>query len=158
METMEIRKARSQNIPAIVRVHKSCVRIINATVYSAPAISAWLKQIKSDSVKKQFHNSKWVVLTRAARVIGFAQYSTEDKELYQINITPRYANKGLGKLVYAYIEREFMKHKAKMIELNATLNAVPFYKKLGFRKVKTISFKLGSSKIRMIQMKKQLYA
>ena len=155
---IEIRKAISRDIPAIVQIHKSCVRIMNATAYPASVISVWLKQIKANSVRKQFHNSKWIVLTRTTRVIGFAQYSIGDKKLYQINISPRYANKGLGKLIYVFIEREFMKRKAKIIELDATLNAVPFYKALGFRKVKTISFKLGSSKIRMIQMKKQLHA
>ncbi len=155
MNRIKIQKVSLEDIAAIVRIHKTCVRVINVKAYSKFAISVWLKQISVKNVIKQLYNSKWIVLKRNNQIIGFAQYSIADKILYQINITPHYVGKGFGKIIYGYIEKEFLKNKIKAIELNATLNAVPFYKKLGFKSVKNIVFKLNSVSIKMTKMRKR---
>lgn len=155
---IKVRKVALRDISAIVRIHKSCMRTANAKAYPKSAVSVWLKQIHATSVKSQLSNSKWIILKLNDKAIGFAQYSVEDETLYQINILPRYSGKGFGRMLYAYIEKEFLKHNARTIDLNATLNAVPFYKKLGFKKVKNISFKLDSVSVKMVEMRKKLHA
>ncbi len=156
MKDLKIKKAMSQDIPVIVRIHRACVKVINAKYYPKSVILAWLKQVSANNVKSQLRNSKWIVLRLNDKIVGFAQYSIEDKTLYQINILPKYSGKGFGKIVYAYIENEFLKNKIKTVVLNATLNAVPFYKKLRFKRIKNISFKLGSTKMKIAKMKKYL--
>ena len=154
---IKIKKATKQDILDITNIHKSCVKIINAKFYPKNVISLWLKQITEKNIKDQLHNSKWLVLKLNDKTIGFAQYSIQAKTLYQINISPKYSGKGFGKILYSYIENEFLKNKAKTIKLNSTLNAVPFYKNLGFKKIKNISFKIDSASIKMVAMKKNLH-
>lgn len=156
MRLLNIRKASLANIPSIVRIHKACVRTINARVYSQSPIRIWLGQISAKNVLKQFKSSEWIVLRCGHKIVGFAQCSISNKTLYQINIAPRYTGKGYGRILYEYIEKDFRKHRVKSIILNATLNAVEFYKALGFKRIRVIAFKLGTSSIKMILMQKRL--
>jgi len=155
---LHIQKASPKDISFIVRIHKACVRTINTRVYSQSHVRVWLRQISAKKVQKQFKSSKWIVLRYDHKVIGFAQYSISNKTLYQINIAPRYMHGGYGRMLYEYIEKDFRKHQVKSIILNATLNAVEFYKALGFKRIKNIVFKLGTSCIKIILMQKRLRA
>ena len=90
------------------------------------------------------------------KILGFAQYCLEDKEIYQIQIDPDEQGKGYGRELYNYIENDFRINKIKQISLLATLNAVQFYENLGFHIIKVIKFPLVKTKIKMIKMSKEL--
>ncbi|MBU2104375.1 MAG: GNAT family N-acetyltransferase, partial [Nanoarchaeota archaeon] len=149
-----IKRAILKNIPEIVAIHKNCVLKTNANFYSKEVINEWIDQISEKSVNEQFKNSSWYILLIKNKIIGFAQFSLNDGELYQININSRYQNRGYGKLLYDFIEKQFKKNHNKKIFLNSTLNAFEFYKALGFKSLGEIKFKLNKYKIKMIKMKK----
>lgn len=151
-----IRKANKEDIKEIEKIHKDCVKKINAKFYSSAIVQEWLKQISAENIKDQFKNSIWAVLLIKEKIVGFVQFSIRTKELFQINIKPSLNGRGYGKKMYEYIEKYFIKKRVKIISLNATLNAVKFYNKLGFKKVKRIKFKLNNEFLEMIKMEKHL--
>ncbi len=153
---IKILKAKEEDIYKIVKIHKKCVLETNANFYSVKAISEWLGQISKENVKNQFNSTSWYILVSGNKTVGFCQFSLDEKELYQINIDPVFQNTGLGKILYDFIEQKFIKEDKKEVFLNSTLNAVDFYKKLGFKSLKKIKFKLDKQNIKMIQMKKRL--
>lgn len=154
---IEINKASKEDIPEIIKVHQACVLKTNAKVYRKEVISEWLNQISVENVTSQFANTDWYIIKSGEKVIGFAQISLSEKELYQINILPKFQNRGFGKhFYYNFVEELFKSHGISQIGLNATLNAVKFYESLGFKKVKNISFKLDKESVEMAEMIKNL--
>jgi ribosomal protein S18 acetylase RimI-like enzyme len=126
------RKAELRDAKAIAELHKKVVNKINARYYSAEAIKEWLKGISEENVKHQFQNSDWIVAETGDKLVGFGQYSSDGK-IYQINVDPDYLGQNIGKGVYEYIENDFISRGIEKIDSNSTLNAVEFYRKLGFR-------------------------
>ncbi|MBU1017139.1 GNAT family N-acetyltransferase [Patescibacteria group bacterium] len=149
-----IRKASIADIPKIVSIHKDCVLKINSKFYTVDVIKEWADTISFENVLGQFNNTEWIVCELDKEIVGFAQYSTKDKTLFQIQVSPKFQRKGIGNKFYRYIEKEFIKSSQKVIFLNSTLKAVVFYKGLGFRKVGGIKFVLSEQFIKMIKMEK----
>ncbi|HRR94802.1 MAG TPA: GNAT family N-acetyltransferase [Candidatus Paceibacterota bacterium] len=140
----------------LIEIHKKCISKTNSQFYEQEQINEWLSTIKLENIQDQLNNTTWIVIKNNNEILGFAQYSLEDKELYQIQINPDEQGKGYGRELYNYIENDFRINKIKQISLFATLNAVKFYEKLGFRVMKEIKFKLLKTKIKMIKMSKEL--
>ncbi|OGC57627.1 hypothetical protein A3H26_02845 [candidate division WWE3 bacterium RIFCSPLOWO2_12_FULL_36_10] len=153
---LKIKKALTTDIPVIVNIHKECVSNTNSTDYTVDSIKEWLHQISEKNVLDQFETTLWYLIKTRNDIIGFCQYSIENKELYQIQISPVYQQKGYGKILYKFIESDFRKNKIEKIKLNATLNAVGFYRKLGFNEIKHINFMLHKESLEMIEMEKDL--
>jgi len=152
--TATVRKATEDDVPAIVAVHRDTVVEVNSKTYPPATIEEWLAEITEDNVRGQFDNSIWIVAEDKGKVVGFGQYSLDAGEIYQINVPPDLAGKGYGRAIYDHIENDFIAHKAHKISLNSTLNAVDFYKKMGFKPTGKIDFKLDSETVEMVKMEK----
>ncbi len=140
----------------LIEIHKKCISKTNSQFYEQEQINEWLSTIKLENIQDQLNNTTWIVIKNNNEILGFAQYSLEDKELCQLQIDPDEQGKGYGRELYNYIENDFRINKIKQISLFATLNAVKFYEKLGFSVTKEIKFKLLKTKIKMIKMSKEL--
>jgi len=151
-----IRKATTNDACAIAELHKKVVSKVNAKFYSTEIIEEWVSDITEDNVEYQFVNSAWIVAETGGRIIGFGQYSISDEQICQINVDPDYMNRNIGKRLYDYIENDFRSNDVKKIFLNSTLNAVGFYKKLGFKVIRKINFKLNKQSLEMSKMEKFL--
>lgn len=144
-------------IKRIVSIHKECIRIVNSKYYGAEQIEEWLSQVSVQNVLDQLtRSSQWIILEENSQIVGFAQYSFEDKALYQIQVLPSEQRKGYGKKLYKYLEKDFRKNNLKEISLYATLNAIPFYKSLGFKSEGEKNFKLIKTSVMMEEMNKDL--
>lgn len=153
---MQITKLQKNQINDLIKLHKSCITETNSKFYPKHVIKEWLRQISSENVIDQLNDSIWIVAEKDKKMIGFAQYSIDDGYLYQINVHPDFQGRLIGKKLYEYIEKAFIREDAKEIRLNSTLNAVVFYKNLGFKKVKKIGFQLDKEELEMIEMVKTL--
>ncbi len=150
-------KTKLSIIETIVEIHKRCVLESNSPWYKPDVISEWISQISVKNVLDQLtRSSKWIILEEKGKIIGFAQYSLVEKELFQIQILPNKQRKGFGTTLYKYIEKDFIKNKVKTISLFSTLNPINFYKSLGFEKIRKISYPLVKTKVELIEMKKEL--
>lgn len=153
---MTIRIAKKDDIPAIVQIHKQCVGLVNALVYPPYVINEWTTQITHNAVAEQFLNSKWIVIEEKCHIVGFAQYSLDSCELYQIQVLPSYEGLGYGKKLYLFFENDCRYRGCKLLRLNATLNAIGFYKKMGFHESGHVSFPLTTTSCKMVRMTKKL--
>ncbi len=129
------------------------MREVNSEFYSPEAVSEWLRDILEENVKYQFQNSDWIVAEEKGKLVGFGQYSVADGEIYQINVDPDFLKQGIGRRLYDVMEDKFKNAGKEKISLNATLNAVGFYQRLGFvRKGKN-----AIGLVNMIKMEKFLH-
>ena len=144
-------------LKTIVSIHKQCVSCSNSPHYSIDIIKEWLSQISVKNVINQLaKTSEWIISEEKNQIVGFAQYSLVDKEIYQIQILPSEQGGGYGKKLYQYIEKDFKKNNVKQISLYSTLNAISFYKSLGFKSIGKKNFKLVKTSVEMEEMRKEL--
>ncbi len=73
----------------------------------------------------------YVVLLKD-KIVGYTEISLSKKWLWHIFINPKYFRKGIGSYVVKHVEEIFKKNNLKIINLYSRLNAVEFYKKVGF--------------------------
>ncbi|TRZ77227.1 GNAT family N-acetyltransferase [bacterium] len=160
METSDknitVRKATLEDASEIVEIHRNCVLETNSQFYPNDVIQEWIKTITVENIEKQFKNSQWAVIDIENKIIGFCQFSFDEKSLYQINISPTYQNMNYGKLLYNFVEKQFLENSINKISLNSTLNAREFYQKLKFKELEQIKFKLDKTFVEMIKMEKVL--
>lgn len=140
----------------IVDIHRLCISQSNAPYYSPEVIQEWLDEVNIEDTIGQLKYTKWIALEKDNNIVGFAQYSLPDCKLYQIQIDPNIQRKGYGKELYEYIEEDFRKNSLKKIGLYSVLNAVEFYKKLGFKKKRELFFPLKKTKTELEVMVKKL--
>lgn len=140
----------------LIEIHKKCISITNSPFYDSKQIDEWLSTIRLENIQDQLDLTNWITINNNYKTLGFAQYCLEDEELYQIQIDPNEQGKGYGRELYYYIENDFRINNCKQISLFATLNAVQFYKKLGFLATKEVMFPLLETKVKMIKMSKTL--
>ncbi|MBU0534799.1 GNAT family N-acetyltransferase [Patescibacteria group bacterium] len=157
MEKIVITKANKKDIPRIVEIHRKCVSTTNSKSYPVENIREWLEQINAENVECQLKKSLWFVLKKGKTTIGFCQFNIKDKVLYQMQANPDYQGMGYGKVLYKFIEEYFRKNGVSKISLYATINAVDFYRRLGFTTVKPIKFKLKTLYNDLFEMEKSIY-
>lgn len=151
---IKMQKAKTSDIPAIVKIHKFCVVEINSKFYPSVVIAEWLKDISQENVLSQFKKSSWIVAkTREGQTIGFGQCSLGTAEIFQINVLPLYQKQGIGTALYQRMLDDFKRKKVREIILNSTLNAIGFYQKLGFMPLGEIQYRVGSHAMEMMKMK-----
>jgi len=153
---IKIEKATKENVMDIVKIHKECISKINSKTYPGSVIKEWLGQVTKQNVLDQLDTSKWLVIREKDNIVGFCQYDLGGEELYQIQILPKYQGKGYGKYFYDFIEKDFVHNNVNKISLFATLNAVPFYESMGFKRVKPIEFRLRNETLNMLEMSKSI--
>lgn len=116
----------------VVDIHRLCISQSNASTYSPEVIQEWLDEVNVEDTIGQLQYTKWIALEKDNNIVGFAQYSLPDSELYQIQIDPNIQRKGYGKELYEYIEEDFKKNNISKVLLYSVPNAVKFYESFGF--------------------------
>ena len=104
---ISIRKAETDDVSAIWKLHRKVVSEVNSLVYSPDVIMGWLGELSEGSIKRQFQNSIWLVAEIGGSIVGFGQYSVKDGQIYQINVDPARMGRNVGRRLYDYIESDF---------------------------------------------------
>ena len=82
-------------------------------------------------------NNIGVVAVDGNTVIGYGFFSLKEKEVRALYVLPRYTSKGAGKLIMARLEELSREQNIDRLTLQSTINAVGFYRSLGYREIKT---------------------
>lgn len=155
---MVINRATIADVPEIVALHRRCVLEENSKIYSKEAIAEWVSDVNEENTREQMVSgtSVWITARLGKDLVGFAQYTFESNEIYQMNVKPELQGRRVGTALYKYIEQDFVQNGVKQISLRATLNAVGFYEKLGFINLGIIKVRLKNETNDMIKMDKSL--
>lgn len=149
-------KTELSTFQSIVDIHRLCISQSNSESHTPEVIKEWLEQVNIEDTKKQLEYTTWIALERENGIVGFAQYSLPDGELYQIQIDPSIQRSGYGKELYEYIEEDFRKNNIEKMSLYSVANAVKFYEALGFQKKRKPLFPLRKRRTELTVMTKKL--
>jgi putative acetyltransferase len=127
-----IRAACLGDAPAICAIHKRAVRLTCSRVYTRAQIRAWIGKLRPRDFARAMAlwNERMLVALRRERVVGFA--SVKGATLYALYVDPRHG-RGSEHLLLRAAEQFARRRGSPIVGLSATLNAVGFYLRTGYR-------------------------
>lgn len=150
-----IRRATAEDAAAVCALHKASVRRLCAGAYSAEQIEAWVGPRVPENYCKAMSvdGETMFVAERANRVAGFA--SLRGETLLGLYVDPT-SGRGLGRQLLATAEEEARGRSVTVLSLQATLNAVPFYRRHGYSVDRAGLVLRGGLRLPVVEMSKPL--
>ncbi len=147
---LRLRKALPRDAPSIHRLHIRSVRTLCRGHYSQEQIDAWLKDRGPESYHDGINRDEMYIAESKGVIAGFGHALSG--EIRAIFVDPDFTNRGIGKdLLRRGIEMARQEHSGP-VKLEATLNAVSFYQKSGFIKIKPVAVNKNGVDLPLILM------
>jgi putative acetyltransferase len=150
-----VRRATSEDAEAICALHKASIRALCAAVYSARQIEAWIARRTPDSYREALAAETIFVAERGGRVVGFS--SIKDAMLLGLYVDPA-LGRGTGPRLLRAAEEHARTEGIRVLRLQATLNAAPFYQRHGFQADGRVVISRGEAELDVVEMSKDLRA
>lgn len=155
-----VRRERCSEAPAIARTHRAAIRGIPGRIYSQRQKKAWLNDVTAANELKgmRWRGRHTFVATVGRRVVGYSAYMTgHGVAMY---VSRRFWGRGVGSRLLEALEAVARRKRVRHVEFYASVNAVPFYRKRGYRIVKWTRhmFRLARVSVRCAVMRKRFLA
>ena len=150
-----VRRAMLEDAVAICDLHKASVRGMCAGAYSSEQIEAWLAPRLPDDYRKAMTvgGETMFVGQSAGRIVGFA--SVKASMLTGLYVDPD-DGRGAGWILLQAAEGHARDDGVAVLSLQATLNAVPFYRRHGFSLDRHGTVLRGGLALAVVEMSKTL--
>jgi putative acetyltransferase len=155
MERFVVRRAALEDAAALCALHKASVRGLCAGAYSAQQIEAWVGHRVPEGFRWAMTDGgeTMFVAERGGCLAGFA--STKGDTLMGLYVDPD-RGRGAGRLLLRTVEDHARCHGVAVLSLQATLTAVPFYRRLGYSADRPTVVLRGGVKLPVVEMSKML--
>lgn len=130
---MNIRGAVETDAEQICCVHRASIRQLCSVSYEPDLIEEWISFLMPERYLEAINTLDFVVAEVDGRVQGFYVLDIRAGELDAIHLAPPAAGRGLGRAFMARAEATARPHGLTELFVKATLNAVSFYERCGFR-------------------------
>ena len=139
---LTIRRAQPQDCHAIASVHAAAVKGIDTNLYTAEEIQAWAVPRKPESYAEAIRTKEFVVAQDGDAIVGFGVLNQETAEVEAVYVIPGAGRRGIGREVLRKLEEQASALGLKVLRLNASLNAAPFYEKAGYEPQERSTYRL----------------
>ena len=155
MAAFTIRPATPADADALCALHKASVKALCLGAYTAEEIEAWLREREPQGFRHAMTDGGETMLVAECEgaVVGFA--SIKETVLFGLYVDPA-RGRGAGRVLLAAAEDEVRRRGASVLSLQATLNAVPFYRQHGFMRQERSTVRRGGRDLAVLDMTKAL--
>jgi len=169
---METRDAKPSDAEAVRAVHSSSIRGLGTEAYSEKQVNAWAQGCESTDYTSAIESEEFefVVVEVDGKVVAFGslklaspeEYEADvDAEVTAVYVRPSVARDGVGTCIYSELERRARAQGIRTLGLSASLNAVSFYEKHGYKRVREYTHEFSSHESTgvtgaIVEMKKEL--
>lgn len=129
---LNIRRARQEDCQSIMRVHVDAVSGIRTALYTTEEIQAWAAPKKPESYEELIRTKEFFVVEEDRVIVAFGVLNPNSSEVEAVFVSPRAGRRGIGLSVLQKLEERAHALGLEELRLNASLNAVPFYKRAGY--------------------------
>jgi putative acetyltransferase len=129
---LNIRPARQDDCQSIMRVHADAVSGIRTALYTPEEIQAWGVPRKPESYEELIRSKEFFVAEEDGEIVGFGVLNQNSAEVEAVYVSPKAGRRGIGLRVLQKLEERARALGLEQLRLNASLNAVPFYKRAGY--------------------------
>lgn len=139
---INFRAAKSKDAKDLIAVHFKAVQSISKDDYDKQTLTAWSPKpntqrvqwmaafVESDNVRC------YVATNKKSKVLGMAIYLIAEQCIKSLYVDPKHSGLGIGTRLFKRVEELANRKAANKVHLKASVNAVPFYKNLGFKCIK----------------------
>jgi putative acetyltransferase len=152
-----VRRAGEEDCEGIWRVHTRAIRGIANSYYTPEEIESWASPRQPEHYVEPVRNKEFYVAEEDGDVIGFGALDHKQKEIEAVYVSPEAARRGVGKAILRRLEERARELGIESLKMDASLNAVPFYKSAGYESQKETTHRLASGvEIGCVLMTKEL--
>jgi GNAT superfamily N-acetyltransferase len=124
---------------SVRELHSTSFARLAASGYTAEQMQAVERLLRDPSYKQDLRESNLTLALFAGDIVGSAgwcQPAPGTARIRKVFVAPQHAGKGLGRLLMEHVERDIRASGIREIVIRATMNAVPFYERLDYHKVR----------------------
>ncbi|MCL1124748.1 GNAT family N-acetyltransferase [Shewanella surugensis] len=127
-----IRPAKAADVDRIWTIRTQAILNRCAGFYAQDKIVAWADSVMPEGFDHILLTLGAIVYHDKAKVLGFGFIDSEAQSIESVFVDPDYNGRGIGTVIARELQRLSIEKGLKALSLSASLNAVPFYKSLGF--------------------------
>jgi len=154
--SISIRPAKPADAKRISYLRRQTLERINLKDYGRPVINYLKKKNSPAYILNHMKNRKMFVGIKQGKIVGSIEIDLKTASIWGLYIDHRHLGKGIGFKLMQFIEKLARKHKIKKLILHPTKNALPFYKKLGYRLTNQSIWGGPGFKVKSMDMEKRL--
>jgi len=135
---MKIRKATKKDLEEVAILIRKTFKRFNSKGESKRAVRNYLSHFSTKKenfhkLKKNFSDSPlFFVAEESKKIIGVIR--GRPNRIFNLFVDSNYHKKGVGRRLVEMFEKKAFAHKSKIIKISASLYAVPFYQRRGYKK------------------------
>ncbi|MBJ7470795.1 MAG: GNAT family N-acetyltransferase [Solirubrobacteraceae bacterium] len=141
---IRLRTATAGDAGAVAALHRASILRGCVGDYSATQIRAWLAVLTPAVYPELIASTSFRIALEDDAVCGFAATTVSEEVINAVYVAPFAMGKGVGQALVADAEEALMTAGRHEARLNATLNAVEFYRWMGYVDVGHASNRLSS--------------
>jgi len=132
MNTITLREARIEDASFVAQVHVASVEGIKTSLYTADEIESWSKPRTIANYEELIRSREFFVAEAEDGIVGFGVLNPSNSIIEAVYVSPVATGRGVGMELMRKLEERAVSLGLKYLELNASLNAVPFYQRAGY--------------------------
>ncbi len=149
----------SRHLEAVIRCYTEAVLHSAPGYYTPEQIDAWApSEVSASSWVASFAGHQVLLaLSVEGRVLGFADYHLQKKNINRLYVSPEAQGKGIGTALLASVEQALLALGLRgVFSLESSLNARGFYEKNGYSCTGSRTVLFNSMEYRNLLMEKQI--
>ena len=133
------------------------IKEVCASHYAPEEIEAWAKPRNPDHYVESIHSTEFYVSEENGNIIGFGTLNQASEEVEAVYVVSEVARRGIGQRILCKLEERARDLGWKSLHLDSSLNAIPFYQRLGYEPQQETKHRLSSGvEIGCVVMKKEI--
>lgn len=129
---MKIRRVTLEDLPEVAAMHRASILDLCATHYSAVELSLWTDALQPDNYAALLVGREFLVAEEDGQILGFGVLDLSHSLINATYVSPKAVRCGVGRRLVEALEEVARQGALSRLRLNSTLNAVPFYERLGY--------------------------
>ncbi len=152
-----IRKAEPEDVHQVHEVHTLAIQTAATDAYEPEVVKVWVEAFTSENFPKNIERMEFYVAElEDGRIGAFLAFDLETTEIDSIYVAPWGRGLGLGSFLLGFAEETGRQSGLRTMWLDASLNAVGFYERHGWREVERHARIRKGVAIPVVKMEKDL--
>jgi putative acetyltransferase len=127
-----LRLAEVADAPGILQTRIAAIRALASSHYPNGEIEAWCSSRSAETYIAAIEQHAVLVYELLGQIVAFGHVNVETARIEALYVSPSYARRGVGLQVLRALEAKAAAHGVAWLGLEASLNAVAFYRRAGY--------------------------
>jgi ribosomal protein S18 acetylase RimI-like enzyme len=153
-----LRRATSEDVHQVHEVHTVSIKTGAEGHYEPGVIEVWVDAFNPENFPKNIERMEFHVAELPdGRIAAFVAFDLKTKEVDSVYVAPWGRGMGLGSHLMDFAEEAAKRAGLESLWLDASLNAVSFYAKLGWKEIERHARVRKGVEIPVVRMEKFLF-